>query len=200
MAQVLPYRKAGAVITAACTCWFAGISMVGNVHAVKDAATRLDMLERDRRFWVLGQILAAAGTAAAPAGFARFAAQLRSAPASDAHAGKDLAALSAAAMLAGSPLFVAALASRAADIRRFAYREGPGWPFLSYAGLQTAGVGAAGAALLLTPLKGPAAVASVASVPLFTAILSRYRDIPPFVFYLLELAVGVKLMRYREAG
>lgn len=186
MAQVLPYRKAGAVITAACTCWFAGISMVGNVHAVKDAATRLDMLERDRRFWVLGQILAAAGTAAAPA--------------SDAHAGKDLAALSAAAMLAGSPLFVAALASRAADIRRFAYREGPGWPFLSYAGLQTAGVGAAGVALLLTPLKGPAAVASVASVPLFTAILARYRDIPPFVFYLLELAVGVKLMRYREAG
>jgi hypothetical protein len=199
MQQLKPYRRAGAVVTAASLCWGVGISMVGNVHATKDAAARLAMLERHRGLWILGQFLAAAGTAATPVGFARFARQLRSEPASYSGAGRDLAAASAVAMLAGSPLFVAALADRAAHIRKFAYREGASWPFLSYAGLQTAGIGALGAALLLSPLKGPAALASAVSAPLFGAILLRYKDLPPFVFYMLELAVGIKLLRY-ETG
>lgn len=194
MAQLRPYRRAGAVVTAACATWGVGISMVGTVHAVKDAATRLDMLERHRRLWVLGQFLASAGTAAAPVGFARFARQFGTTPHS--RASKVLAAASVTAMVAGSPLFITALADRAAHIRRFAYREGASWPFLTYAGLQTTGVGLLGAALQLSAMKGPAAISSAASAPLFAAILVRYKDIPPFVFYLLQLAVGIKLMGY----
>jgi hypothetical protein len=176
-----------------------GISMVGNVHAINDPAVRLSTLERHR-----GQFLAAAGTAAAPMGFARFAQQLRLAqqlqpgPAKDSGLGpaQKLAAASAAAFLAGSPMFVVTLAGRAVDLERFAYRRGSAWPFLSYAGLQTGGIGALGAALLLSPLKGPTATCAAVSAPLFAAILLRYKDLPPFVFYTVELAAGIRLMRY----
>jgi hypothetical protein len=197
MAQLKPYRRAGVVITAACTCWGLGISMVGNVHTVQDGATRLQMLERHRGRWILGQFLAAAGTAAAPVGFVRLAQLFRSSPPAVSGSVRTLAAVAAGALSAGSPLFVVALANRAADFRRFAFKEGPSWPFLTYSALQTVGVGTLGAALGLSPLKGPAAAGSVASAPLFAAILVQYKDIPPFVFYLLQLAVGIKLLRYR---
>jgi hypothetical protein len=206
VSQLKPYRRAGAVITAASVCWGLGIAMVGNVHAIHDPAVRLSTLERHRGLWILGQFLAAAGTAAAPLGFARFAQQLgraqqhQSGPVKDSGAGpgpaQKLATASAAAFLAGSPMFLVTLAGRAADIERFAYRRGPSWPFLSYAGLQTFGIGALGGALLLSPLKGPTATGAAASAPLFAAILLRYKDLPPFVFYAVELAAGIRLMRY----
>ena len=63
-----PYRQAGAVIVAAGCCWGVGISFVGMVHATKDPAARLAMLQRSRGPWIAGQFLAAAGTAALPGG------------------------------------------------------------------------------------------------------------------------------------
>ncbi|BAS11399.1 hypothetical protein AHiyo4_48210 [Arthrobacter sp. Hiyo4] len=75
-----PYRKAGAVIVAAGACWGLGISFVGNVHATRDPAARLAMLERHHSLWAAGQFLAAAGTMAVPVGFARFAQSIRYGP------------------------------------------------------------------------------------------------------------------------
>lgn len=202
MGQSQPYARAGAVSTAASACWLLGIAMVGNVHATRSAEQRLAMLERHRGLWTLGQFLAAAGTAAAPMGFLRLATQLRQAhqtagPAPEPAQGKNLMAAGAAALLAGSPLFVWDLAVRAADIEKFAYRRGAAWPFLAYAGLQTCGIGLLGAALQSSPLKGRTALGAAASAPLFAGILLRYKDIPPFVFYLVETALGVKLLRFK---
>lgn len=187
-----PYQKAGAVIVAAGACWGLGISFVGNVHATRDPAIRLAMLERHRSLWVAGQFLAAAGTMAVPVGFVRFAHAIRSGPA------KTLAAGAAAALLAGAPLFVVALADRASDLEKFAYRRGPSWPFLTYSGLHIGGIAALGAGLLLTPLKPWTGITAAASAPVFAAILAGTKDIPPFAFYLVETAVGVQLMRYEE--
>lgn len=53
--------------------WGVGISFVGMVHATKDRATRLAMLQRSRGARIAGQFLAAAATAAVPVGFVRFA-------------------------------------------------------------------------------------------------------------------------------
>lgn len=203
MDQSQPYARAGAVSTAASVCWLLGIAMVGNVHATRSAEQRLAMLERHRGLWTLGQFLAAAGTAAAPMGFLRLAAQLRQStqtagPASEPARGENLAAAGAAALLAGSPLFVWDLAVRAADIEKFAYRRGAAWPFLAYAGLQTCGIGLLGVALQSSSLKGRTALGAAASAPLFAGILLRYKDIPPFVFYLVETALGVKLLRFKK--
>lgn len=189
-----PYKRAGAAIVAASCCWLAGISFVGTVHVKKDPAARLAMLQRGRGRWVAGQFLAAAGTAAVPVGFVHFARSVRSGPA------KNLAAGAAGALLAGAPLFIVALAGRAADLERFAYRRGPNWPFLTYAVLHIGALAALGPALLLLPLKPWTGATAVASVPVFGIILAGTRDIPPLVFYLVEAAVGVQLMRYEEAG
>ena len=204
MAQFNPYARAGAVSTAASVCWLLGIAMVGNVHSTRSAEQRLAMLERHRGLWTLGQFLAAAGTAAAPMGFLQLARQLRqeaqnAVAATEPARARSLAAAAAAALLAGSPLFVWALAVRAADIEKFAYRRGAAWPFLTYAGLQTCGVGLLGAALQSSPLKGRTALSAAASAPVFAAILLRFKDIPPFVFYVMQIAVGVKLLRSKGA-
>jgi hypothetical protein len=187
-----PYRKAGTVIVAASCCWGVGISFVGMVHATKDPAARLAMLERSRGFWIAGQFLAAAGTAAVPVGFARYAQAITSGPA------KTLASGAAAALAAGAPLFVVALADRASDLANFAYRRGPSWPFLTYSGLHIGALAALGAGILLSPLKQWTGITAAASAPVFGAILAGAKDIPPFVFYLVEAAVGVQLMRYEE--
>jgi hypothetical protein len=167
---------------------------VGLVHARKDPAGRLALLERYRGLWVAGPFLAAAGTMAVPIGFARFAQAIRSGPA------KTLASGAAAALLAGAPLFVVALADRASDLEKFAYRRGPSWPFLTYAGLHIGALAALGAGILLSPLKPWTGITAAASVPVFGAILAGTKDIPPFVFYLVETAVGAQLMRYEEPG
>lgn len=187
-----PYRKAGTVIVAASCCWGVGISFVGMVHATKDPAARLAMLQQSRGFWIAGQFLAAAGTAAVPVGFARFAQAIKSGPA------KTLASGAAAALVAGAPLFVVALADRASDLEKFAYRRGRSWPFLTYSGLHIGALAALGAGILLSPLKPWTGVTAAASAPAFGAILAATKDIPPFVFYLVEAAVGAQLMRYEE--
>lgn len=187
-----PYQKAGTVIVAASCCWGVGISFVGMVHATQDPAARLAMLQRSRGPWIAGQFLAAAGTAAVPIGFARFAQALRSGPA------KTLATGAAAALVAGAPLFVVALADRASDLEKFAYRRGPSWLFLTYSGLHIGALAALGAGLLLSPLKPWTGITAAASAPAFGAILAGTKDIPPFVFYLVEAAVGAQLMRYEE--
>ncbi|WP_231938540.1 hypothetical protein [Arthrobacter sp. B6] len=187
-----PYQRAGAVVVAASCCWGVGVSFVGMVHATKDPAARLAMLQRSRGLWIAGQFLAAAGTAAVPVGFVRFAQAIRSGPA------KTLASGAAAALVAGAPLFVAALADRASDVEKFAYRRGPNWPFLTYSGLHICALAALGAGLLLSPLKPWAGITAAASAPAFGLILAGTKDIPPFVFYLVEAAVGAQLMRYQE--
>ena len=187
-----PYRNAGAVIVAASTCWGVGISFVGMVHATKDPATRLAMLQRSRGPWIAGQFLAAAGTAAVPVGFVRFAQALRPGPA------KTMASGAAAALVAGAPLFVVSLANRASDLERFAYRRGANWPFLTYSGLHVGALAALGAGLLLLPLKPWTGITAVTGATAFGAILAGAKDIPPFVFYLVEGAVGAQLMRYEE--
>lgn len=192
MQRKRPYQKAGAIIVAASTCWGVGISFVGMVHATKDPATRLAMLQRSRGPWIAGQFLAAAGTAAVPVGFVRFAQALRPGPA------KTMASGAAAALVAGAPLFVVSLANRASDLERFAYRRGANWPFLTYSGLHVGALAALGAGLLLLPLKPWTGITAVTGSTAFGAILAGAKDIPPFVFYLVEGAVGAQLMRYEE--
>lgn len=187
-----PYRRAGAVIVASTFVWGVGISPAPRVYTTLNPADRLAILQRARRAWVAGQFLTAAGTAAVPAGFAGFAGALPSG------ASKKLATAAAAALLAGAPLFVAAVADRASDLERFAYRRGPGWPFLSYCGLHLVALSSLGAALLKMPGKRWIGAGTLLSAPMFASILLAKKDIPPFVFYLVEQAAGIYLCFYRE--
>jgi hypothetical protein len=179
------------------------------------------MLQRARRAWVAGQFVTAVGTAAVPVGFAGFAEALPDGPP------KKLATAAAAALLAGAPLFIADLADRASDLERFAYRRGPAWRFMGYCTLHLVALASLGTALLTmpapsgtepsaargvppsgvpapsTPATGDRArrwigTATLLSVPAFAAILVAKKDIPPFVFYVMEQAVGIYLCFHPE--
>lgn len=54
------------------------------------------------------------------------------------------------------------------------------------------------AGILLSPLKPWTGLTAAASAATFGAILAGAKDIPPFVFYMVETAVGAQLMRYEE--
>lgn len=188
-----PFERAGKVIAAASGCWLLGVSFVGHVHAVQDPATRLAILRRNRTLWVAGQFLTALGTAAVPVGFSRFAQAIRPGPA------KALVSASAAALLAGAPLFIVDVADRAAHLERFAYSRYPGWPFQTYSALHVGALAAMGAGILRSPLKRWSGATPLAAAPVFGTILAVTKDIPPFVFYLVEGAVGIQLMRHEQS-
>ncbi|MEV7606579.1 hypothetical protein AB0N65_14165 [Paenarthrobacter sp. NPDC089322] len=187
-----PYRRAGAVIAAGTAIWFAGISPVQRVYITADAAARLRMLQAGKRGWVVGQHLAAAGTVAVPVGFAAFARALPHGKA------KGWAIATAGALLTGAPLFVASLANRASNLEKFAYRRGSNWPFLAYSGFHVLALAALGGSLLASPAKRWIGVTAAASAPVYGAILVAKKDIPPFVFYLIEGIAGAYLMVWEE--
>ncbi|MCW3767609.1 hypothetical protein ACKLTP_14350 [Paenarthrobacter ureafaciens] len=183
-----PYRRAGAVIVAGSVVWLAGISPVPRVYTTHDPAERLRLLLRGERGWVTGHHVAAAGTAAVPMGFAALA---RAVP--DAKA-KHWVEASAAALLAGAPLFVYSLSRRASDLERFAYRCGSNVPFLGYSWLHIAGLAALGTGLLRSPAKRWVGLTASSAAVIFAGILLKAKDIPPFVFYVTEATVGGYLM------
>jgi hypothetical protein len=145
------------------------------------------MLLNGRRWWVAGQHVAAAGTAAMPAALARLALTL---PAGRTRA---LAGTAAVALAGGAPLFVSELAMRAADLERFAARRFPAWPFLTYAWLHVLALGSLSGALATLHREKAAAALGLAAAG-SGAVLVKTGDIPPFVFYVAEQFAAASLL------
>ncbi|MFJ4287693.1 hypothetical protein ACIPY0_18790 [Paenarthrobacter nicotinovorans] len=187
-----PYRRAGAVIVAGSVVWLVGISPVPRVYATLDPAERLRLLVHGERGWIIGHHLAAAGTAAVPLGIAAFAGAQRPG------ASKTWASAAATALLAGAPLFIYSLSRRASDLERFASFRGSNAPFLGYSWLHVAGLAALGGSLLKSPAKRWVGITAAGVAAVSGVVLATAKDIPPFVFYLTEGAVGTYLMTWAE--
>lgn len=181
-------RRPALVAIAAGAVWLVGISPVPGVYVEPDAARRLEMLRNGRRWWVAGQHVAAAGTAAVPAAFARLALAL------PAGRSRSFAGTAALALAAGAPLFVSELAMRAADLERFAARRFPAWPFQAYAWLHVLALGSLSGALRTLHCEKEAAAMGLAAVGC-GAVLAKTGDIPPFVFYVAEQFAAGSLLR-----
>lgn len=182
-------RRPAEVAVAAGIVWLAGISPVPGVYLEPDPARRLTMLRKGQRSWIVGQHVAAAGTAAMPAAFARLALAL---PAGRA---RTLVAAATAALAAGAPLFVSQLTLRASDLERFAARRLPGWPFLSYAWLHVLALGSLSGALASLPDREKEAAAVALAALGSGAVLAKTGDIPPFVFYVTEQIAAAGFLR-----
>ena len=188
-------RRPAEVALAAGAVWLAGISPVPGVYLEPDAARRLDMLRKGHRWWVAGQHVAAAGTAAMPAAFARLALAL---PPGRSRA---LAGTAAVALAAGAPFFVSELAMRASDLERFAARRFPAWPFYAYAWLHVLALGSLSGALATLPHRKKEAAALALASAGCGVVLAKTGDIPPFVFYVAEqFAAGSLLRRGSHSG
>jgi hypothetical protein len=182
-------RRPAAAAIASAGVWLIGISPVPGVYLEQDPGLRLEMLRRGKRSWVVGQHIAAAGTAAVPAAFVRVALAL---PPGRTRA---FAGAAAAALAAGAPLFVSQLSFRASDLERFAGRGLPGWPFLAYSWLHVIALGSLSGALASLPNRGREAAAVGLAALGSGAVLARTGDIPPFVFYVSEQLAAASLLR-----
>jgi len=156
---------------------------VPGVFTERDPQRRLRMLEEGRVRWLWAQPLYALGPLIAPLGV------------SDLSASTNVRLLDASSAL----LFVGAIAwtwsvyLRSTRMRAFALGELPGWPFASYVVLTIGGLALLGAGLVAD---GPVWLGWLVLVAdaLFLGAYVRFKDIPPFVFYVVLTVVGVAVL------
>lgn len=166
---------------------FAPISLA--VFGESDPDERLAIIEADQRAWQVDQIFYALGpiVTAVGAGLAmgRFADQPRS----------WLAALGVAALAVAAVLWAWHVGLRATDPEAFTAGALPGWMFTAYTLLTQAGLAASGIALLQTSTPRWVGWLLIGAAVVLLIVFLIYRDLPPFIYYVLTLILGVMLYR-----
>ncbi len=157
---------------------------VPRVFTERDPHARLRMLEERLGIWRMAQPLYGLGPIIASAGVGTLAAE--------APVGWTRITFAAAclAMAVGALAWSWSLYLRATRVSGFAFGMLPGWPFTTYVLLTIGGLALLGIGLL----RGGSPVwlgwLTLGADIVFFAAYLRFRDIPPFVFYILLLLVG----------
>lgn len=154
----------------------------------RDPEKRLRMLEQHARSWRFAQPFYALGPIITAAGVAALAAGAHSALT------QGTFAVAATALCAGSLAWAWSAYRRAIRIADFAAGRLPGWPFATYVFLTIAGLALFGIGMLAAAFAVWLTVVALVADVLFLGFYLRTRDIPPFVFYLLFLLVGIGLL------
>jgi hypothetical protein len=152
-----------------------------------DADARQAMLEDHARSWRLAQPLYAVGPLTCAVGVGVLATDLPTVTA-------RILVTTAAVMLAvGALAWSWSVYQRAVHIVAFAQGRLPGWPFTTYVLLTNTGLASLGAGLLAAASPVWVGWLTLTADALFVLAYARFGDIPPFVYYLLLLVLGVTL-------
>ncbi len=164
----------------------AGVGVPG-VFTQRDPAVRLRMLSERLRAWQIAQPLYAIGSAVAAAGVAFLAAASED-------AGRVVLAGSCATLCVGALAWCWALYLRGTRVSDFAFGALPSWPFATYVLLTIAGIALLALGLLIGDFRTWIGLITVGADVVFLAGYVRFKDIPPFVFYLLLALVGLAVL------
>jgi hypothetical protein len=158
---------------------------VPGVFTERDPEVRLRMLTERRRTWRAAQPLYALGPIVAAAGVGFLAAETTD--------GRARTALTGAcvALLIGSLAWAWSVYLRSTRIAEFAHGTLPGWPFATYVLLTIGGLALLGLGLVIGDFARWLGWLTLVADAVFLVTYLRFRDLPPFVFYLLLLLVGV---------
>ena len=175
---------------------------VPRVFMERDPGARPRLLRARPRAWRWAQPLYAGGPLLAAAGvvvLAASAGQHSTAGGADqlgtAGAGpRAMLAAAGAALVAGAAAWARCVHQRTARVADFAHGRLPGWPFTTYILLTVAGLALLGAGLPAGGFPAWLGWLVLAADAAFLAAYLRLRDLPPFVFYLLLIAVGSALV------
>lgn len=181
---------AGIMLISGSTVFGLGAAIgVPKVFTEGDPKVRLRMLE-DRLgvwriaqpFYGLGPIITSVGagylTAAQPTGgWAR-----------------TVFATACVALVIGALTWAWSVYLRATRISEFAFGTLPGWPFTTYVLLTVGGIGLLSVGLLAGGFPLWLGLLTLGGDVLFLGIYVRFKDIPPYVFYLLLTMVGVVVL------
>jgi hypothetical protein len=178
-------HTAGVLLVTGSVVFLVGAAVgVPAVFTQRDPEVRLRMLTERLGSWRVAQPLYGLGPMIAAAGVGSLAVGA---------AGKAQIALAAAcaALFAGALAWGWSLYLRGTRIAEFAFGTLPGWPFSSYVLLTIGGLALLGVGLLAGDSADWLGWLTLGADLVFLGGYVRFKDIPPFVFYLLLLLVGL---------
>lgn len=179
---------AGALLLAGAVVFFVGVSIgVPRVWTEPDVDKRARMLAAHPVAWRVGQAFIVVGTVVAGAGVGPLAAEAEV-------ASRTLLAVSCGLLVAGALCWSPSLYRRALHPHDFAHGRQPGGPWVAYVWLTLAGLLLLGVGLVAGDAPGWLGWVVLGADVLFAAAYLRFHDIPPFVFYLLLVVVGVTVL------
>ena len=160
---------------------------VPGVFTERDPQERLRMLTEHPRAWQIAQPLYGAGAFIAAGGVAFLAA------ASDGGSRAVLAGASGALAI-GALAWGWSLYLRGTRVSEFAVGTLPAWPFATYVLLTIGGIALLALGLLIGDFPTWLGWVTLGTDAVFLAGYLRFKDIPPFVFYLLFVLVGLAVL------
>lgn len=189
MAAVDAGWVAGLLLIAGSTVFLVGAAIgLPRVFMEHDPQTRLRMLEERIGIWRAAQPFYALGPVVAGTGVTVLAAD-----ASDDKT-RLLFGIAGAALVVGALAWSWSVYLRATRVRAFALGRLPWWPFATYVLLTIGGLALLGIGLLTGGYPAWLGWLTLAADVGFLGLYLATRDIPPFVFYLLLLLVGIAVL------
>lgn len=189
MTAILSKVSAITIILGSVFFLIAAFSPVSRVFGEPSAERKLEIILAHPEAWTFAQIMFAAGaiTTAIGVGLAGFHAR-----------GQSFASLVGASVVLlsfGALLWTWHVYVRAVDPAAFTERLMSVWPFALYTVCTQAGLAIFGAALLRSELPAWVGWTLIGSMAFFFLLTVIFRDMPPFVYYLVTLLTGVMLYR-----
>jgi hypothetical protein len=177
---------AAALVLAGSAIFLVGAGVgVPRVFTEPNAAERVHLLDNHRVRWRIAQPLYAIGPLVAGIGVGALASS------AEEGSGRIWLGVSCLLLLAGAICWSWSVYLRFRHVREFALGELPGWSFACYVWLTLAGLAALGTGLLVGVFPGWTGWLTLTACLVFTVGYARFRDIPPFVFYILLPVVGL---------
>ncbi len=102
--------------------------------------------------------------------------------------------IACAMLVVGALAWSLSVYRRAIRIADFVYGRLPGWPFMTYVLLTIGGLLLLGVGLLADDFPAWLGWLTIGATVVFLAAYVRFKDIPPFFFYLLLTVIGVVLL------
>ena len=179
---------AGVLVLLGSAVFFVGASFgVPRVFTESRPDERQRMLDERLLAWRLAQPLYALGPLIAAAGAGVLAG-------ASTGSSRVALAIACAALGVGALSWSWSTYLRGTHHREFAAGSLPGWPFAVYVWLTLTGLLALGVGLLLADLPAWVGWLTLGADVVFAAVYLRFGDIPPFVFYVLLVPVGLVLL------
>jgi hypothetical protein len=162
---------------------------VSYVFAEASPVAKLEIIASNRTAWSTSQVLFGLGASIAAIGLGFVAHHLRGTP------GAVWAYIGLAAVILGAVLWDGHVYLRAVDPEGFVEGRLIGWLFPAYALLTQLGLLAFGVAYLRAGYPAWLGGVTVGGAVIFFIVYLVFKDIPPFVYYILTFIAGIRLMR-----
>jgi hypothetical protein len=167
----------------------AAFAPISRVFAVRDSARKLELILAAPNQWAVAQFLFALGSLVTVVGIGMLAYRMSG------HGVAIYVRIAAAVMGLGALLWTWHVFLRAMDPALFAAGQVPVALFAGYSLLTIVGLALLGVALLQAGYQPWVAWLAMGSAALFLVLGLAFGDMPPFVYYVVTLTIGIVLFR-----